>query len=380
MKSSGVGGQAVIEGVMMKNKDQYAIAVRKPNQEIVVEKREYKSLSEKYTVLKLPIIRGVVAFIESMIIGTKTITFSASFFEEEETEPIKQSKGKNADKKKSNTSNVKKADEKSENMKESIFMGLTVLLSVLIAVAIFIMLPFFLSNLLSEHVKSITLRTILEGIIRLLIFIGYVAAISQINDIKRVFMYHGAEHKTINCIEKGFDLTVENVKRQSKEHKRCGTSFMLFVVILSILFFIVIQVEATWLRAVLRLLLIPVIAGVAYEILRLAGRSESKIITVISKPGLLLQGLTTREPDDKMIEVAIQSVEAVFDWKAFQEENTKNETISLKNKRDVIKTEEDLAISISETAAHLEEEDEISEEEDEILKALDKYFVYKDKK
>ncbi|QHQ59885.1 DUF1385 domain-containing protein [Anaerocolumna sedimenticola] len=303
MKPSGVGGQAVIEGVMMKNKEQYAVAVRKPNNEIVVEKNTFISAAEKYKIFKFPIFRGMLAFAESMIIGTRTLTFSASFFEEEEE--VKPSKMDQA------FSKIFK--EKAE----SVIMGITFFIAILLAVGIFIVLPAFAANLLGTMIESETVIAIVEGIIRILIFIAYIAAISQMKDIKRMFMYHGAEHKTINCLEHGFELTVKNVKRQSKEHKRCGTSFMFIVMFVSIIFFIFIRVEQEWLRYLIRVLLIPIIAGVSYEFIRFAGKSDSKIVNILSKPGMWLQGLTTREPDDAMIEVAIQSVEAVFDWREF---------------------------------------------------------------
>jgi uncharacterized protein YqhQ len=305
MKPSGIGGQAVIEGVMMKNKDQYAIAVRKPNNEIVLEKNTFVSATEKYKILKLPIFRGVVAFAESMIIGTRTLTFSASFFEEEEE--VKQSK-------------VDKALSKIfKDKAESIIMGLTFIVAILMAVGIFIILPAFAANLLGKKIPSDTLLAVIEGIIRILIFVAYIVAISQMKDIKRMFMYHGAEHKTINCLEQGFELNVENVRWQSKQHKRCGTSFMFIVMFVSIIFFIFIRVDEPWLRYLIRILLIPVIAGVSYEFIRFAGKSDSKLVNILSKPGMWLQGLTTKEPDDTMIEVAIQSVEAVFDWREFLE-------------------------------------------------------------
>lgn len=307
MKPSGIGGQAVIEGVMMKNKEEYAIAVRKPNNEIVVEKSTFISAAEKYKIFKLPIFRGMLSFVESMIIGSKTLTFSASFFEEEEE--VKPSK-------------MEKVFSKVFKEKaESIAMGITMLISVILAIGIFILLPGFLAGLLTEVIQSRVLLTVIEGCIRILLFVSYVVVISQIKDIKRMFMYHGAEHKTINCIEQGYELTVENVKRQSREHKRCGTSFMFIVMFVSIIFFIFIRVEQQWLRYVIRVLLIPVIAGVSYEFIRLAGRSESRIVNILSRPGMWLQALTTKEPDNDMIEVAIQSVEAVFDWKEFLNTN-----------------------------------------------------------
>lgn len=302
MKPSGIGGQAVIEGVMMKNKEQYATAVRKPDNEIVIEKGTYISIAEKYKIFKLPIFRGVLAFAESMIIGTKTLTFSASFYEEEETKPSKVETAFN-----------KVFKEKAE----SVAMGLTFMVSILLAVGIFVVLPRFIAGLLESSITSTILLTIIEGILRIVIFIAYVLAIAQMNDIKRLFMYHGAEHKTINCLEHGYELTVENVRKQSKQHKRCGTSFLFIVMFVSIIFFIFIRVDQEWLRYVIRILLIPVIAGVSYEFIRFAGKSDSKIADILSKPGLWMQGLTTKEPDDGMIEVAIQSVEAVFDWRAF---------------------------------------------------------------
>ena len=300
MKSSGIGGQAVLEGVMMKNKDIYAVAVRKPDGEIAVDTKEYKSISEKHPVLKLPIVRGVVAFIESLAIGIKTLTFSASFYEDEENDKPKKETSKRS---------------------ESITNFLIIFSSVCLAVGVFILLPYLASQFFGKKIESLAVLSLVEGLIRIALFVGYVIAISQMKDIKRVFMYHGAEHKTINCIEHGHELTVKNVKRQSTEHKRCGTSFMLIVMFVSIIFFIFIRVEAPWLRLVLRLLLVPVIAGVSYEFIKLAGRSDSKIVDIISKPGLLMQRLTTKEPDEEMIEVAIKSVEAVFDWRAYLEEN-----------------------------------------------------------
>lgn len=330
MKPSGIGGQAVIEGVMMKNKDQYAIAVRKPNNEIVIEKSSYISIAERFKILKLPIIRGMLAFVESMIIGTKTLTFSTSFYEEEEE--VKPSK-------------LEVAFSKFfKDKAEKIAMGITIFISCLLAMGIFVVLPVFISNILSKRIESEVVSTIIEGFIRILLFITYVLAISQVKDIKRMFMYHGAEHKTINCLENGFELTVENVKWQSKQHKRCGTSFMFIVMFISIIFFIFIRVDQGWLRILVRILLIPIIAGVSYEFIRLAGKSNSKVVNILSQPGMWMQGLTTKEPDDQMIEVAIQSVEAVFDWKEFlqqgSEKTKKNKKNNMKNKENNMKNKE----------------------------------------
>ena len=182
-------------------------------------------------------------------------------------------------------------------------------------------LPLLLANFFRRFIPSATVMAVLEGLIRIGIFITYIKLISRMEDIRRTFMYHGAEHKCINCIEHGLELTVDNVRKSSKQHKRCGTSFLLIVMVISILFFMVIRVDTVWLRIVSRIVLIPVIAGVSYEFLRLAGRSDSKIVDFLSRPGMWMQNLTTKEPDDGMIQVAIQAVESVFDWKAYLDEN-----------------------------------------------------------
>ncbi len=300
MKASGIGGQAVMEGVMMKNGDEYAVAVRKNDEEIVVEKQSHVSLTKRVKFFGLPVIRGVIIFGESLFVGVKTLTYSARIYEEETGEADKPMTAK-------------------DKTKEDIIMAGSVVLSIILAVGLFMLLPFFAATLIKDVVKSEFLQALIEGIIRVTLFVLYIAAISFMKDIKRVFMYHGAEHKSINCIENGLELTVENVKAQSREHKRCGTSFMLYVMVLSVLFFMVIRVDNFWLRIVFRLLLIPVIAGVSYEFIKFAGRTTNPVINALSKPGLLLQKLTTREPDESMIEVAITSVEAVFDWKEFLE-------------------------------------------------------------
>ena len=305
MRSSGIGGQAVIEGIMMKNKDRYSVAVRKPDNTIEVVEHEYVSLMEKYAIFKLPILRGVVSFVESLIIGMKTLTYSASFYEDEE-EPGKAERA---------------AGRIFGDKLDSILSGITICISIILAVLIFMVLPYFISSLFKKYIASNMLLAILEGVIRLIIFLLYIFLISRMNDIKRVFMYHGAEHKCINCIEHGMELNVENVRKSSKHHKRCGTSFLLFVMIISIIFFIFIRVDSPALRVIVRILLVPVIAGVSYEFIRLAGKSESRIVDILSRPGMWLQMLTTSEPTDDMIEVAIKAVEQVFDWKAYLKEN-----------------------------------------------------------
>lgn len=308
-----------MEGVMMKNQEKYAVAVRKPDQEIVVETSTYEGLIKNKKIRNMPILRGVFSFIESLVLGMKTLTFSASFFEEEEEEKSGSRKSeKRAGAKK--PAPTEEEQKKKEKRQENVLMGGTVAISIVLAVAIFMVLPYYISVFFQRFITSQTLLALLEGVIRLTIFIGYVAAISLMPDIKRVYMYHGAEHKCINCIEQGMDLTVENVRKSSRLHKRCGTSFLLIVMLISIVFFLFIRVDNRILQLLLRLVLIPVIAGVSYEFIRLAGRSDHMLVNLFSKPGLLLQRITTREPDDSMIEVGIASVEAVFDWKAYVKE------------------------------------------------------------
>lgn len=305
MKSSNIGGQAVFEGIMMRNGGQYAVAVRKPDNEIAVDVQEYKSVIPGNTVRKIPFIRGIFNFIDSLVLGVKTLMFSASFFEDEEEEA------------KVLTAGEKEKKEK----KEQLLMNLTMAFSLVLAVGIFMLLPYFLSSLLRRYIRSRFFMTVVEGILRVLIFLGYLALVSRMEDIQRTFMYHGAEHKCINCIEHGLELNVENVRKSSKEHKRCGTSFLFFVMIVSIVFCFFITAESQVLRVLIRVLLMPVIAGVSYEIIRLAGNSDNSFVNLLSRPGLLVQNLTTKEPDDSMIEVAIRAVEAVFDWRAYLKEN-----------------------------------------------------------
>lgn len=312
MKPSGIGGQAVMEGVMMKNGDAYAVAVRLPNGEITVKKEEYKGIVKGKKILNRPFVRGVFNFIDSMILGMKTLTYSADLAMAEE-------KVENAGKSDETGETTKGGKKESDN---GLMMTLTVVLALVLAVGLFMVLPVLLAGLLRRFITSSFLITLIEGLIRIGIFLLYVVLISKMEDIQRVFMYHGAEHKCINCIEHGLELNVENVKASSRLHKRCGTSFLLIVMVVSVLVTMFVRIETVWLRVLSRIILLPVIAGVSYEVLKLAGRSESPIITAISKPGLMMQKLTTREPDEQMIEVAIQSVEAVFDWRAFVSEES----------------------------------------------------------
>lgn len=305
MKSSNIGGQAVLEGIMMKHNDDYAVAVRKPDGEISVKKEKYHSIVKWKVLTTTPFIRGVFNFIDSMVIGIKTLTYSASFYEEEE------------EKEEVLTEEAVKKKEK----KEKLLMGATVAFSVVAAVAIFMVLPYFLTSFLKGLIPSYQVRTVIEGLVRIGIFVLYVLLISRMEDIQHTFMYHGAEHKCINCIEHGLPLTVENVRKSSRQHKRCGTSFLFLVLAISIVLLLLIRVDSAVMRVVVRILLLPVIAGISYEVLKLAGRSDNILINLISSPGLAIQKLTTKEPDDDMIEVAIQAVEAVFDWRAYEAEN-----------------------------------------------------------
>lgn len=303
MKSSNIGGQAVLEGIMMKNKTRYAVAVRKPDQQIEVCVKEYKGIIPWQGVYKVPFIRGIFNFIDSLVLGMKTLTYSASFFEEEEGEVLTEQEAQKQEK------------------QEKIMMGFTVVFSIVAAVGIFMVLPYFLSNLLKNYISSRGVLTALEGVIRMVVFLLYIGLISRMKDIQRTFMYHGAEHKCINCIEHGMPLTVENVRKSSRQHKRCGTSFLFFVMIVSIIFCFFITAESQALKVGIRIALMPVIAGVSYEIIRLAGSSENPMVNVLSKPGMWVQMMTTKEPDESMIEVAIRAVEEVFDWKAYLEKN-----------------------------------------------------------
>lgn len=309
MKYSGIGGQAVIEGIMMKNKDDYATAVRRPDGGIEVMKDRYVSMTEKVKFCALPFVRGVFSFVDSMVLGMKTLTFSASFFEDDED--VAEEPGKFEE----------FLDQMFGEKLEKVIMGVVMAFSVVMAVVIFMIVPLLLANVLRLYIGSESVMAFLEGLIRIAIFIAYIKLVSRMEEIRRTFMYHGAEHKCINCIEHGMELTVENVRKSSKQHKRCGTSFLIFVMLISILLFMVIRVDTLWLRILSRIVLVPVIAGISYELLRLAGRSDNGLINLVSKPGLWMQNMTTKEPDDSMIEVAIAAVEAVFDWRAYLAEN-----------------------------------------------------------
>ncbi len=307
MKYSGIGGQAVIEGIMMRNGRKYAVGVRKPDGEICVDVKERIPLTERYKIAGLPFIRGTFSFAESLIVGMSTLMYSASFYEDDEGEEpgkfelwLEKTFGDKLDK---------------------VIMTVSMVFSVVLAMVLFMWLPLGIAGFLRKMIPSDTAMALVEGVLRVAIFILYIKIVSHTEDIRRTFMYHGAEHKCINCIEHGLPLCVDNVAVSSKEHKRCGTSFIVIVMIIGILFFMVIRVPNPLMRFLSRIILLPVIAGVSYEFLRLAGRSDNPVVNALSRPGMWMQALTTYEPDDSMIEVAIAAVNAVFDWESYQKEN-----------------------------------------------------------
>ena len=299
---SGIGGQAVLEGIMMKNKEKYAVAVRRPDGGISVEVDNYEGILHGSKVKEIPFVRGVFNFIESLILGTKCLNYSASFYEEEESDG-KQKKG--------------------SGNGEKMMSVLVTCFAVVLALGIFVVLPYYLSSLLNGFLRNQSLLAIMEGVMRIVIFILYILAISIMKDIRRLYRYHGAEHKCINCIERGRPLTVSNVMRSSRLHRRCGTSFIFFVFFVSIVLFFFIRVENPAMRVVIRILLMPSssMAGISYEIIRLAGRSDNILVRIISAPGMAIQRMTTKEPDESMVEVAIAAVESVFDWKGYLSEH-----------------------------------------------------------
>lgn len=299
MKYANIGGQAVMEGVMMRHKDHYAVVVRKENHEIEVMTEQRQTLGERYHVSGIPIVRGVFAFVDSLVVGMKTLMWSASFFEDEE-----------------------ETSQEKEKQSDTVFMTMTVIFSLAFSIGLFMILPFLVSNLFKSVTDSSLVLGIIEGLVRVLIFIIYILAISRMKDIQRLFMYHGAEHKTINCIEHGDELTPENAAKYSRFHKRCGTSFLFIVMFISIVFFLlffqIFPINNMFIKVICRILLVPVIAGISYEIIQWAGRHDSGLVCLVSKPGFWMQKFTTKEPDREMLEVAIASIEAIYDWREFQ--------------------------------------------------------------
>lgn len=310
-RSSGIGGQAVLEGIMMRNKDKYAVAVRKPDKEIEVKVDEYKGITAGKKLINKPFIRGIFNFIDSLVLGIKTLMYSSEFYEDEEEEQAKETSQKT----------------------EDFWMAVTMIISVVFSVGLFFVLPYLISQFLMNvlDIQSNAVLSVVDGIVKVAIFVAYIGLVSLMEDIKRTYMYHGAEHKCINCIEDGKELNVENVRGSSRFHRRCGTSFLFLVMIISIAMIIIVtsflpEDAGVWANILVRVLLIPVVAGVSYEVLRIAGKSDTLLVRIISAPGMALQKLTTREPDDSMIEVAIKAVEAVFDWEAYLEEIKQEES------------------------------------------------------
>ncbi|MDO4804878.1 MAG: DUF1385 domain-containing protein [Lachnospiraceae bacterium] len=303
-KSSNIGGQAVMEGIMMRNGDRYSVAVRKPDHTIEMKTEPFKSVIPFASFRKIPILRGIVAFVDSLVVGTGSLMWSAEFAAEDEEEAAKKEE------------NPEKADRTWK-----ILLTVTVFISICFSIGLFVILPYFLASLLRKAGMPEVAVSLAEALLRIVIFLLYMFLISRMEDIQRVFAYHGAEHKCINCIENGWELNVENVLKASRRHKRCGTSFLLIVVVISVISFLILGlfgITSPLMRIGLRLLLVPVIAGVSYEFLRVAGSSDNPAVCALAAPGLALQGLVTREPDAEMAEVAISAVNAVFDWKAWQ--------------------------------------------------------------
>lgn len=291
-----IGGQAVIEGVMMRGPEKIATSVRKSSGEIVLKVDDIGQVRRK-KILKWPIIRGVVNFIDSLVLGVRTLMYSAEQFDvEDEEEAYKPSKFDDF---------IERVFNKDTLIYVSVFIAL------IFSVGLFILLPAGITSFLRPYVQSDLLKTLVEGIVRMTIFLVYIFLVSRMKDIQRVFEYHGAEHKTIACYEHEEELTVENVKKYSRFHPRCGTSFLIMVMIISVLVFSVISWNNILIRICLKILLLPVVAGITYEFIKLAGRSDNKIVQILNKPGLWLQRLTTREPDASQIEVAISSLNAV---------------------------------------------------------------------
>lgn len=304
-----IGGQAVIEGVMMRGKKMYAMAVRTPDGTLAVEKKDIDDVFSRYKIFKYPIFRGIASFIQSLIIGTKIIMRSTQLAGlEEETE-------ENAE-----PSKFEKALQKIFGDKlTDVLIYISVAISLVFSIGLFFVLPVFIGSLLRPVLPGTWALGIAEGLIRIGIFLLYLFLVSRMKEIKRVFQYHGAEHKTINCFEHGEELTVENVKKYTRLHKRCGTSFLLIVMIISMVVFFFIRTDTIWLRLVSRILLVPFVAGISYEVIRWAGKSDSPVVKIVSAPGLCLQKITTAEPDGSQIEAAIAAMKGVLEEEAENE-------------------------------------------------------------
>lgn len=314
MKPSNIGGQAVMEGIMMRHKDKYSIAVRRPDNEIELKVEDYKCIFGNAKIWRKPLIRGVVSFVDSLVVGMKCLMYSAEIAGDEEDEEEA--------KKMAHLSEDEKEKKKAKEDKMfKLLLYATVALSIVISIVAFMLLPYVLASLLHKIGATEVIVTIAEAFVKLALFMGYMILISRMKDIQRNFMYHGAEHKCINCVEHGMPLTVENVMKSSRQHRRCGTSFLFLVMIVSIfLHFIFVLVPFYWVRLFGRILMVPIVAGISFEMIQWAGRTDSKLADILSKPGLAMQKLTTKEPTEDMAEVAIKAVEAVFDWRTYLKE------------------------------------------------------------
>lgn len=305
-----IGGQAVIEGVMMRGKSMYCMAVRNVStKEISVEKNKFKSLGNRSKFLKLPFIRGIASFVDSLVLGMKIIMRSATLAGLDEGEQEEKSK-----------LDIWLENKFGEKLTDYIIY-FSVFVSIILSIGIFMVLPVWISSFFTK-IFNVSLWGIgvIEGIVRILIFLGYILLISKMKDVQRLFKYHGAEHKTINCFESGDELTVENVRKHTRLHKRCGTSFLIIVMIVSMIVFMFLRTDNVTLRVLSRIILVPLIAGISYEIIKLAGKCDNIFVKIISAPGMALQKVTTKEPEDEMIETAILSLKGVL-----EEEGNNNE-------------------------------------------------------
>lgn len=310
----GIGGQAVIEGVMMRGKKIYALAVRNSKGQVVVDKTKVNSVSDKGAFFRLPLVRGVVAFIDSLVMGMKVISKSAELSGLDDLEYDQDSKFE------------KWLEKKFGDKLADYIIYFSVCISIALSIGLFMVLPTIIGGWVNDLFHgSARVRGIAEGLIRIVIFLGYIFLVSQMKDIKRVFMYHGAEHKTINCFEDDCELTVENVKTHTRLHKRCGTSFLVLVMLVSMFVFFFVNTNALLLRIISRILLVPVIAGISYELIKWAGSHDNWLVNIVSAPGIALQLITTSEPDDSMIEVAISSLKAVLEEEGDPTEKTEEE-------------------------------------------------------
>ena len=297
-----IGGQALIEGILMRGPEKQAVVVRSP-EGLVIQEEELKLVKDKYPILGLPFIRGSVTFLDSMFKGVKALMFSADYFpEEENTEPSKFDKW---------------LEEKLGNERmEKLVIAVAVVLSVCMSIGLFMLIPTTVASFVELFTDSVLVRNLVDAVLRIAIFMTYLALVSRMKDIRRVFSYHGAEHKSIHCYEAGLELTVENVRKQSKHHPRCGTSFLMVVIIVAILVntavFAVFPAPNLLVRILVQLLLLPIVVGIAYEFNRYVGAHDNPVTNFLAKPGMWMQNFTTYEPDDSMIEVAIEALTRVI--------------------------------------------------------------------